>query len=91
MNQNPNREITQVAIPSRIKTTVVNCTVTKERDCYAREGNILHRHALYPLIPFIRPIALAKRPPKAPANVVELKKKENLFCASVRLYHIDNK
>ncbi len=35
-------------------------------------------------------MAAAKRPPKAPAKVVELKKNENRFCASCLRYHLSN-
>lgn len=35
-----------------------------------------HLQPLYPLIPSIFPMALASKPPNAPARVVEEKKKE---------------
>ena len=39
----------------------------------------IQRQPKYPRMPFILPIALARSPPKAPANVVEAKKKVYLF------------
>lgn len=39
-------------------------------------------------MPSIFPIAVARRPPKAPAKVVEQKKNEYRFCDSDRLYHL---
>ena len=39
----------------------------------------IHLHARYPLIPFILPIAAARRPPNAPARVVLEKKKLKRF------------
>ena len=48
-----------------------------------------HRHARYPLTPSSSPMAVARRPPNAPATAVELKKKVLRFCTSTRLYHME--
>lgn len=37
------------------------------------------------------PIAEANSPPKAPARLVEAKKKVKRFCASLLLYHIPSR
>lgn len=37
------------------------------------------------------PIAEANKPPKAPARLVEAKKKVKRFCASLLLYHIPSR
>ena len=70
MTKYPTSESKQVVIPSKMKT---------RPSTHVFQEHVLHRHPLYPLIPFILPIALAKRPPNAPARVVELKKKVNRF------------
>ena len=46
------------------------------------------RHPRYPRMPSILPIALASKPPNAPASVVDEKKKLYRFCDSARLYHL---
>lgn len=38
----------------------------------------IHLHAWYPLIPFMCPMPVARRPPNAPANVAAFTKKVNL-------------
>lgn len=48
----------------------------------------IQRQPEYPLIPSILPIALARRPPNAPANVEEVKRIVKRFCASHLLYHL---
>lgn len=43
------------------------------------------------LVNSLLPIAEANNPPKAPARLVEAKKKVKRFCASLLLYHIPSK
>lgn len=69
-------DTTQVSVPSGNHDLIKKA----EKKQLVRMNDIprmnTHLQPLYPLIPSIFPMALASKPPNAPARVVEEKKKE---------------